>query len=71
MLDAIHLMSESWSDVKQQTIANFFRHGGFKKRQDVVTAELFGDIELPEEMSLDDLLADIEIDSNMVIACAN
>ena len=69
LLDAIHLMSESWSDVKQVTIANCFRHGGFKKRQDVVTAELeiFGDIELPEEMSLDDLLADIEIDSNMVI----
>ena len=30
LLDALHLLSESWDDVKSETIANCFRHGGFK-----------------------------------------
>ena len=30
LLDAFHLQSESWDEVKSQTIANCYRHGGFK-----------------------------------------
>ena len=54
LLDALHLLSEAWDDVKEKTIVNCFKHGGFESNQNNIPREEFDaldDVPIPSNMS--------------------
>ena len=69
LLDAIHLLSEAWDDVKKETVANCFKHAKFTKTEETLESiDVFGDVDLPENMTEDDLLAQVEQDKDLEVA---
>ena len=70
LLDAVYLLSEAWEDVKSATIANCYRHAGFVKDPVIESVEfdVFHDIPLSANMSREQLLAEIDVDTNLDIA---
>ena len=66
LLDALYLVSEAWSDVKKETVANCFRHSRFIKNDEInEDLDIFGDIDLPDNMSRDDLVAQVDVDKDL------
>ena len=69
MLDAAYLLSEAWDDVKQETVANCFRHSKFTKREiSNENLDVLGDIVLPENMTMGELMDQIDIDKDVEVA---
>ena len=71
LLDAVHLIAESWDDVKESTIDHCFKHAGFGKENDdmeeTVEFDALPDVPLPDNVSRDDFLAVQERDDEIVI----
>ena len=71
LLDAVHLIAESWDNVKESTIDHCFKHAGFRNENDEMeeTEEFdsLADIPLPDNVSRDDFLAVQERDDEIVI----
>ena len=69
LLDAAYLLSEAWDDVKQETVANCFRHSKFTKREiSNENLDVLGDIVLPENMTMGELMDQIDIDKDVEVA---
>ena len=68
LLDCLHLLSESWSSVKTETIANCFRHGGFKRTDQANIEEempdILGDVEIPESMTREEFNDHVSLDDD-------
>ena len=52
MLDALHLIAESWDMVSEETIKNCFKHGGFGAKNDEPLNPLH-DVNIPVDMTSD------------------
>ena len=54
LLDALHLLSESWDDVKSETFANCYRHGGFQiipSEESNAAFNSFEDVPIPSNLT--------------------
>ena len=70
LLDAIHLLAQSWDCVKSTTIANCFRYGGFVKDDSQVGEnenDILADVEIPGPMTVEDLENCISIDEDACV----
>ena len=69
LLDAVNLISEAWLEVKPETIANCFRHGGFRTIEQEYVEEpqldVLEDISLPSTLTREELEAHIQIDEDL------
>ena len=67
MLDALHLIAESWDMVSEETIKNCFKHGGFAAKNDEPLNPLH-DVNIPVDMARDTFeeVVDQDVDAPII-----
>ena len=68
ILDTVHLLSDAWDCVKEKTIQNCWRKGGFRHEQTNINSEDLGplsDVPLPPNMDQETFDAIVDIDEDV------